>query len=220
MIKVLDARASAAVQSVITRLTELNNGQDVALDCLSFDAVGEFCAALGFAADRNWATLSIDEIAPVDPRTGAAVVPADEASTLLRAVATMLKRGWIDPHQDTSLEEHLVNDFLPEGTFLKAPTYGHLWEWQYALQVELEHGRTRGTNVTNNHPLLTVMVVLAHLTEDPIYYARLWVMETEGEILGLQLKKAPHADVLEKLAELARARQHLDQRIFGKLQLA
>ena len=63
------------------------------------------------------------------------------------------------------------------------------------------------------------MVVLAHLTEDPIYYARLWVMETEGEILGLQLKKSAHADVLEKLEMLSRARQHLDQRIFGKLSL-
>jgi hypothetical protein len=35
------------------------------------------------------------------------------------------------------------------------------------------------------------MVVLAHLAEDRLYYARLLVMETEGELFNAQLKNTP-----------------------------
>jgi len=39
------------------------------------------------------------------------------------------------------------------------------------LEVELEHGvRFRDANVTNNHPLLTGKIVLAHLKETLDYY--------------------------------------------------
>jgi len=51
------------------------------------------------------------------------------------------------------------------------------------LEVELEHGtRFRDANVTNNHPLLTGKIVLAHLKEMMDYYERLEVAELEGDL--------------------------------------
>ncbi|MCJ7603270.1 MAG: hypothetical protein MUO63_17445, partial [Desulfobulbaceae bacterium] len=42
------------------------------------------------------------------------------------------------------------------------------------LEVELEHGtRFEDANVTNNHPLLTGMIVIAHLKETMDYYERI-----------------------------------------------
>jgi hypothetical protein len=52
------------------------------------------------------------------------------------------------------------------------------------LEVELEHGvRFKDANVTNNHPLLTGKIVLAHLKETLDYYERLEVAELEGDLL-------------------------------------
>jgi hypothetical protein len=52
------------------------------------------------------------------------------------------------------------------------------------LEVELEHGTTfEDANVTNNHPVLTGMIVLAHLKETLDYYKRLDVVELEGDLL-------------------------------------
>jgi hypothetical protein len=68
------------------------------------------------------------------------------------------------------------------------------------LEVELEHGtRFKDANVTNNHPLLTGKIVLAHLKESMDYYRRLEVAEVEGDIL-----KALVAGKLEKVADLHR----------------
>jgi hypothetical protein len=50
------------------------------------------------------------------------------------------------------------------------------------LEVELEHGaRDPQTNVTNDDPLLTGKIALAHLKEFPDYYTRLLIMETEAD---------------------------------------
>ncbi len=52
------------------------------------------------------------------------------------------------------------------------------------LEVELEHGtRYPNANVTNNHPILTGKIVLAHFEETLDYYDRLEVAELEGDIL-------------------------------------
>jgi putative cell wall-binding protein len=52
------------------------------------------------------------------------------------------------------------------------------------LQVELEHGtRFPDANITNNHPVLTGQIVLAHLKESLIYYKRIAVAELEGDLL-------------------------------------
>ena len=56
--------------------------------------------------------------------------------------------------------------------------------FRQGLEIELEHGtRFQDTNVTNNHPILTGMIVLAHLKESMEYYERLAVAEIEGDLL-------------------------------------
>jgi hypothetical protein len=85
------------------------------------------------------------------------------------------------------------------------------------LQVELEHGtRFKDANVTNNHPILTGKIVLAHLKETMDYYLRLDVAEIEGDIL-----KALVAGQVEKVAllhqKLGRARLALQQAEAGQL---
>ncbi len=59
-----------------------------------------------------------------------------------------------------------------------------LKDFQLGLEVELEHGiRFPETNITNNHPILTGKIVLAHFKESLDYYQRLEVAEIEGDIL-------------------------------------
>lgn len=57
-------------------------------------------------------------------------------------------------------------------------------DFRMGLEVELEHGtRFKDANVTNNHPILTGMIVLAHLKETMDYYRRIDVAEVEGDLL-------------------------------------
>lgn len=50
------------------------------------------------------------------------------------------------------------------------------------LNVELEHGsRDPEVNVTNNDPVLTGKIALAHLKEFPDYYTRLEKMERDAK---------------------------------------
>lgn len=52
------------------------------------------------------------------------------------------------------------------------------------LEVELEHGiRFKDANVTNNHPILTGKIVMAHFKETLDYYKLLEVAELEGDLL-------------------------------------
>jgi hypothetical protein len=56
-------------------------------------------------------------------------------------------------------------------------------QFRAGLEVELEHGIVfTAYNVTNNHPLLTGKIVLAHFMETLDYYRRLEVMELEGDL--------------------------------------
>ena len=57
-------------------------------------------------------------------------------------------------------------------------------EFRQGLEVELEHGlRFKDANVTNNHPILTGKIVLAHLKESSYYYKLLEVAELEGDLI-------------------------------------
>ena len=59
-----------------------------------------------------------------------------------------------------------------------------LEDFRIGLEVELEHGtRFSDANVTNNHPILTGKIVLAHLKETMDYYRRIDVAEIEGDLL-------------------------------------
>jgi len=56
-------------------------------------------------------------------------------------------------------------------------------DFRMGLDVELEHGfMYPDANVTNNHPVLTGMIVLAHMKEALDYYQRLDVAEIEGDM--------------------------------------
>jgi len=90
-------------------------------------------------------------------------------------------------------------------------------DFRDGLQVELEHGiRFPDANVTNNHPILTGKIVLAHLKESLLYYKRIAVMELEGDVL-----KAVKLSDGEKLRELhqrlSRARVLLYESESGEL---
>jgi len=79
-------------------------------------------------------------------------------------------------------------------------------EFRMGLDVELEHGvMYPDANVTNNHPLLTAKIVLAHLKEALDYYERLDVAEIEGD-----MAKAAAAGNAEKL--MAKYKKLLDAR--------
>lgn len=55
-------------------------------------------------------------------------------------------------------------------------------EFRTGIDVELEHGlRDPHTNVTNDDPLMTGKIALAHLNEFPDYYQRLEEMEKVAE---------------------------------------
>ncbi|MBI5097892.1 MAG: hypothetical protein HZB30_01465 [Nitrospirae bacterium] len=79
------------------------------------------------------------------------------------------------------------------------------------LEVELEHGtRFKDANVTNNHPILTGKIVLAHLKESLDYYKRLDVAELEGDLLKALLARNS-AKIELKLKKLVEARRILSQ---------
>ncbi|MFC1918289.1 DUF5661 family protein [Chloroflexota bacterium] len=55
-------------------------------------------------------------------------------------------------------------------------------QYRMGLDVELEHGKVdQPTNVTNDDPIMTGKIALAHLNEFPDYYTRLDIMEKEAE---------------------------------------
>lgn len=55
-------------------------------------------------------------------------------------------------------------------------------EFYNGVNVELEHGtRFPRANVTNNNPVLTGKIALAHLLEFPDYYTRLHKLEEEAK---------------------------------------
>ena len=91
-------------------------------------------------------------------------------------------------------------------------------DFQKGLEVELEHGLTfPDANVTNNHPILTGLIVLAHLKEMLDYYDRLEVAELEGDML-----KALESGNSEKLAQkyrlLVEARATLSNKELARVQ--
>ncbi len=58
-------------------------------------------------------------------------------------------------------------------------------QYRMGLDVELEHGLIDPhTNVTNDDPIMTGKIALAHLNEFPDYYTRLDIMEREAEESG------------------------------------
>lgn len=85
-------------------------------------------------------------------------------------------------------------------------------DFRDGLQVELEHGLAfSDANVTNNHPILTGRIVLAHLKEMLDYYVRLRVVEIEGDMHKAVVAKNPEKLMLKYRLWVA-ARVDLAQR--------
>lgn len=87
-------------------------------------------------------------------------------------------------------EVAIVSSFTPEQAEELGRRIGIDWDqarfdveqFRRGLDVELEHGtRDPETNVSNDDPLTTARIALAHLNEFPDYYTRLAVMEGEAE---------------------------------------
>lgn len=89
--------------------------------------------------------------------------------------------------------------------------------FQKGLEVELEHGtRFEDANVTNNHPILTGKIVLAHLKETMDYYERIDVAEIEGDLLKAILSR--NIEKIEsKYEKLIEAQMVLSQSVAAQL---
>ena len=89
--------------------------------------------------------------------------------------------------------------------------------FKQGIEVELEHGiRFEDANVTNNHPILTGKIVLAHLKETMDYYDRLEVAEIEGDLLKAVLAKNLKK-VEEKYKKLIKAESLLNKAIAAQI---
>ena len=92
-----------------------------------------------------------------------------------------------------------------------------LEDFRVGLEVELEHGtRFKDANVTNNHPLLTGKIVLAHLKETMDYYQRIDVAEVEGDLLKAILS-GNLAKITAKYKKLVAAQNKLSEVIAKQL---
>ncbi len=90
-------------------------------------------------------------------------------------------------------------------------------DFQQGLEVELEHGtRYEDANVTNNHPILTGKIVLAHLKETMDYYKRIDVAEMEGDLLKAILAKNIEK-IQSKYKKLIETQKALNQAIDDQL---
>ncbi len=89
--------------------------------------------------------------------------------------------------------------------------------FKQGLEVELEHGvRYDDANVTNNHPILTGKIVLAHLKETMDYYERLEVAEIEGDLLKAIISK-DLKKIDSKFRKLVAAQIILNQAVSAQL---
>lgn len=88
-------------------------------------------------------------------------------------VAHSIRRS-LTSDQAAAVVEMLAVDLADEGIELEA--------FRKGMEVELEHGsRDPRTNVTDDDPILTGKIALAHLRELPDYYDRLEEMERRAE---------------------------------------
>ena len=92
-----------------------------------------------------------------------------------------------------------------------------LEDFRMGLEVELEHGTMfDDANVTNNHPILTGMIVLAHMKETLDYYERLDIAEIEGDLLKAVLSK--NIDKIQtKYKKLIKAQAALNKVVSAQL---
>jgi len=92
-----------------------------------------------------------------------------------------------------------------------------LEDFRKGLEVELEHGtRFDDANVTNNHPILTGKIVIAHLKETMDYYHRIDVAELEGDLLKAILSRNIE-EIESKYKKLIEAQNLLSKAVANQL---
>ncbi len=133
------------------------------------------------------------------------IIPVEEVRS---SCQTLGLRDW------TKLEDPLV---LPEeAAIIRSEVGGEALMvsedvFIKGLEIELEHGvQFPDTNVTNNHPILTGMIVTAHLKESLDYYQRLEIAELEGDLYNA-VRKNDSNKVSSKYKQLVQARLELAQ---------
>lgn len=136
----------------------------------------------------------------------------DPTTAEARAIANVVFKDLNDKKQtdvdlSTMNNVHAIKAYLDPNSKHEA---FNMEEFAFALKVELEHGKIKDVNVTNNHPFLTAMIALAHMTESLTYYKRLKVMEAEGEIYEIMRKiQSAHVDKEKWYEELHKAEEEL-----------
>ena len=105
----------------------------------------------------------------------------------------------------------VLNELNPKGIQIDPK------EFRRGLEVELEHGmQFKDANVTNNHPLLTGLIVLAHFKESLDYYRLLEVAELEGD-LTKAVAKGNTTKIKEYCKRLAKAKIDLNKAVLDRL---
>ncbi|WP_343618012.1 DUF5661 family protein [Flavobacterium sp.] len=138
----------------------------------------------------------------------------DPTTAEATAIANVVYKDLLDS-RETDVDLSTMNNVEAIKAYLN-PDSRHrafnMEEFAFALKVELEHGKIKDVNVTNNHPFLTAMIALAHMTESLTYYKRLKVMEAEGEIYEIvrKLENSPTGNE-EWYKELGRAEIELQK---------
>ena len=142
------------------------------------------------------------------------IIPVEEVRTTCQ---TLGLRDW------TKLDEPIV---LPEEAAIIRAEVGaealmvSEGVFRKGLEIELEHGvQFPDTNVTNNHPVLTGMIVTAHLKESLDYYQRLEIAELEGDLYNA-VRKNDSNKVSSKYKQLVQARLELAQEEFMNIEVA
>lgn len=132
-----------------------------------------------------------------------------EARVIANVVFKDLNSKTTDVDLSTMNNVHAIKAYLDPNSKHEA---FNMEEFAFALKVELEHGKVKDVNVTNNHPFLTAMIALAHMTESLTYYKRLKVMEAEGEIYEIVRKLESSSIGKEQwYKELGKAEQELSE---------
>nr|WP_294779573.1 DUF5661 family protein [uncultured Flavobacterium sp.] len=147
----------------------------------------------------------------------------DPTTEEARAIAAVIFKD-LNAQKETDVDLSTMNNVHAIKAYLD-PKSKHeafnMEEFAFALKVELEHGKVKDVNVTNNHPFLTAMIALAHMTESLTYYKRLKVMEAEGEIYEI-IRKLEHTtndkekwqqELIKAEQELAEAKAGLAERL-------
>jgi len=138
-------------------------------------------------------------------------ITADEVKRVCNEIGL---RDWseiTDPSVSGEEASTILNIVNTKGMNIPLETF------RKGLEVELEHGtRFEDANVTNNHPILTGKIVIAHLKETMDYYERIYVAEMEGDLLKAVLSR--NIEKIEsKYKKLIEAQNLLNQAVANQL---